>query len=166
MQISMSVPYEEERLRRTIKFILKPQMKTIRVLGVVVAVIGLALAALDPTNVSAYACVVLGLAFMFAIGPMSAARAMRMQAKAIKDGYHMSLDDEWATVSYPLVETRFRWTGLDRITETPEVWYLTFSKMQAVAIPKAPMTYEQRFEFAAFVDRLPVANTGSPGRNG
>lgn len=160
MQISMSVPYDEERLRRTVRFILRPQMKLIRVLGAVLAVLGLALVALDPAEPMSYVGVVLGLVFVFAIAPITVAKSMRMQSKVIKDGFHMSLDDEWVTVTYPLVESRFRWAGLDRVTETPEVWYLMFGKMQAVTIPKSPMTDGQRAEFAAFAARIPVGRTG------
>jgi hypothetical protein len=41
--------------------------------------------------------------------------------------------------------------------ETPEVWYAMFGKMQAFAIPKDPMTEEQRAEFAAFAAALQPA---------
>jgi hypothetical protein len=54
------------------------------------------------------------------------------------------------------IESRFRWAGLSRVVETPEVWYAMFGKLQAFTIPKGPMTEEQRAEFAAFVSRLPL----------
>lgn len=162
MQIAMSVPYDENQLRRTIKFIVRPQVKVVRVLGAVLFVLGVAVVALDPAEPMSYVGVVLGLMFLVAIAPITVSRSMRMQSKIIKDGFHMSLDDEWVTMSYPLAESRFRWAGLDRITETPEVWYLMFGKMQAVTIPKSPMTDGQRAEFAAFVARIPVGRTGSP----
>ncbi|WIY06761.1 YcxB family protein [Amycolatopsis mongoliensis] len=165
MQISMAVPYDEERLRRTIRFILRPQLKTIRVLGGVLAVLGIALVALDPADPMSYGVVVLGLLFATAIAPITLARSMRLQSPVIKDGCRITLDDEWVTVAYPLAESRFRWAGLDRVIETPEVWYVMFSKIQAATIPKEPMTGEQRREFAAFVDRLPAVGGRSPSRN-
>ncbi|HTJ39863.1 MAG TPA: YcxB family protein [Dactylosporangium sp.] len=157
MRISVWVPYDERRLRRTLQFILRPQMKRIRIMGGVVIVLGLIVLALDPSAAVAYGLVVLGLLFVFAIGPITVARSVRMQSNVIKDGFHMTLDDEWATMSYPLAESRFRWAGLERIIETPEVWYAMFGKMQAIPIPKDPMTEEQRAEFAAFVDGLQPA---------
>jgi hypothetical protein len=33
MQISMAVPYDEQRMRRTLMFILRPQLNTIRLVG-------------------------------------------------------------------------------------------------------------------------------------
>jgi hypothetical protein len=157
MQISVWVPYDEERLRRTLGFILRPQLKFIRILGGVLIVLGLALVALEPTMPMAYGVVVLGLLFVVAIAPITVARSVRMQSNVIKDGFHMTLDDEWVTVTYPLAESRFRWAGVDRIIETPEVWYIMFGKIQAVTIPKEPMTEQQRAEFAAFVDGLQPA---------
>jgi hypothetical protein len=76
--------------------------------------------------------------FVTAIAPITPARSTRMQSGVIKDGCHITLDDEWVTVAYPL---------------------------QATTIPKTPMTGEQQVEFAAFVTRLPASIGRSPSRN-
>jgi hypothetical protein len=157
MQISMWVPYDEGRLRRTLQFILRPQLKLIRILGGVLIFLGLALVALEPSMPTAYLAAVLGLLFVVAIAPITVARSMRLQSDIIKDGFHMTLDDEWVTVIYPLAESRFRWAGLHRVIETPEVWYIMFGKIQVATIPKDLMTEEQRAEFAAFVNGLQPA---------
>ncbi|MFI5908554.1 YcxB family protein [Dactylosporangium sp. NPDC051541] len=154
MRISVWVPYDERRLRRTLQFILRPQLRRIRVMGGVLIVLGLAGLALGPSPAVPSGVVVLGLLFVFAVGPLTVARSVRLQSNVIRDGFHMMLDDEWATVSYPLAESRFRWAGLERVIETPEVWYAMFGKMQAFTIPKGPMTAEQRAEFTAFVGGL------------
>lgn len=157
MQISIAVPHDERRTRRTLAFILRPQLKFIRIMGGVLSVLGLLIVALDPTDPIGYGAVVLGLAFVFAVGPIAIARTIRMQAPALRADGHLTLDDEWVTVSLPLVESRLRWAGLARVVETPEVWYVMFGKMQAVAIPKELMSAEQRAEFAAFLARLQLA---------
>jgi hypothetical protein len=157
MQISMWVPYDEKRLRRTLLFILRPQLKSVRILGGVLIVLGLALVALEPSMPMAYGALVLGPLFVVAIAPITVARSVRMQSNVIKDGFHMTLDDEWVTVAYPLAESRFRWAGLGRVIETPEVWYIMFGKLQAITIPKDLLTEEQRAEFAAFVNGLQPA---------
>jgi hypothetical protein len=154
MQISMWVPYDENRLRRTLRFILRPQLRYIRILGVAVVVLSLVVVALDPSMLLAYGTVVFGLLCAVAVGPITVARTMRMQSNVIRDGFHLMLDDEWVTITYPLVESRFRWAGFDRVIETEEVWYVMFGKMQAVTIPKDAMTEQQRAEFAAFVGGL------------
>jgi hypothetical protein len=166
MQISMAVPYDEERLRRTLQFILRPQLKTIRILGGVLFVLGVAMVALDPTVPMSYGIVVLGLLFVVAIAPITLTRSMRLQTNIIKDGCHITLDDEWVTMVHPLAESRFRWAGHDRVIETPEVWYIMFGRIQAVTIPKDPMTEAQRAEFAEFVNRLqPALSDRPPARN-
>jgi hypothetical protein len=150
----MWVPHDEERLRRTLQFLLRPQLKFIRIMGGVLIVLGLALVALEPSDPIAYVAVVLGLLFVVAIAPITVAWSMRGQSNVIKDRFHVTLDDEWVTVAYPLGESRVRWAGLGRVIETPEVWYIMFGKFQAVTIPKDPMTDEQRAEFAVFLDGL------------
>ncbi|MGX7671081.1 YcxB family protein [Plantactinospora sp. DSM 117369] len=157
MQISMWVPYDEKRLRRTLRFLLRPQLNSVRILGGVLIVLGLALVALEPSMPTAYGTLVLGLLFVVAIAPITVARSVRMQSDVIKDGFHMTLDDEWVTVANPLAESRFRWAGLGRVIETPEVWYIMFGKIQAITIPKDLLTEEQRAEFAAFVNGLQPA---------
>ncbi|MFD2762557.1 YcxB family protein [Micromonospora eburnea] len=162
MQISMWVPYDERQLRRTLRFILRPQLRSIRILGGVLIVLGLAPVALDPSRPLAYVALVLGVLLVSAIAPITVAWSMRIQSNAIRDGHHLILDDEWVTLAYPLAESRLRWAGLGRVIETPEVWYVMFGRVQAVTIPKGPMTQEQRAEFAAFVDGLQPA--GSVGQ--
>ncbi|GAA4597442.1 hypothetical protein GCM10023194_72320 [Planotetraspora phitsanulokensis] len=154
MRISVSVPHDEKLLRRTVKFLLRPQLKFIRIMGGVLVVLGLVLVAMDPSDPIAHLAMILGLLFVVAVAPIAVARSMRGVPDVLKHGFHVTLDDEWAIVTYPLAESRFRWAGLGRVVETPEVWYIMFGKYQAVTIPKGPMTEEQREEFAAFVGRL------------
>lgn len=155
MQISMSVPYDEARLRRTLKFMLRPYLRTLTIMCLVLILLGLALVVLDPSSTMSYAVAALGLVLL-AVQPWMVAQQVRAQSRVLRDGVHITLDDEWATVRYPLAESRFRWAGFDRVVETPEVWYLTFGQA-AFAVPKDRMTDEQRAEFAAFLSRAPVA---------
>jgi hypothetical protein len=154
MQISMAVPYDEKRLRRTVQFVLRPQLNFIRVVGAALFVIGIGLVALDPSAPMSYTVGVIGLVFLVAMGPYTLARSMRLQTTIIRNGCHITLDDEWVTMAYPLAETRFRWAALVRVVETPEVWYLMFGRLQAATIPKESMTEAQRAEFAEFAVRL------------
>ncbi|HEX6684770.1 MAG TPA: YcxB family protein [Candidatus Limnocylindrales bacterium] len=154
MHISMWVAYDEKRLRRTLSFILRPQLRRIRIMGGIIIFFGIVLLALDPSQVSGYAFSGIGLLLVAAIGPITVARAVRMQSDVVKEGLHMTLDDEAVTVTYPLVESRFKWAGLGRVVETSEVWYIMFGKIQAITIPKGTMTEEQRAEFATFVATL------------
>jgi YcxB-like protein len=165
MQISLAVPYDEEQLRRTLRFILRPQLKTVRFLGGALTVMGIAMMALNPSQPFYYGVVVFGLACLFLIAPVTLTRSVKLQSGIIKDGCHLTLDDEWVTIVYPLAESRCRWAGHDNVIETPEVWYITYGKIQAVAVPKALMTEEQRAEFAAFVTGLHARSDRPPASN-
>jgi hypothetical protein len=154
MQISMWVPYDAKRMRRTYAFVLRPQLKWTRILGGVIAVLFLAVLPLEPSNPVAPAFVVIGLCFVFAAVPISVRRCMRLQSWAIVDRSRLTLDDEWITVTFPLVEWRYKWTGLHGVAETRADWYAMVGKVQAIAIPKDLMTEEQRTEFGAFLQRL------------
>jgi hypothetical protein len=151
MHISMRVPYDEERQRRVLKFVLRPQLRPVRIGGVVLVLLGVVLLVLSPTNIVAYGVVALGLLFLFVVGRISVAMAVRGQAAATKTETHLTLDDEWLTAVTPVAESRFRWSVVDRIVDTPDAWYLTLGRYQAVMLAKELMTEEQRAEFAAFV---------------
>ncbi|MEV0081421.1 YcxB family protein [Saccharopolyspora sp. NPDC050642] len=149
--MSLEVPHDVHRLRRTIRFLSRPYVLLTRILGGVLAFLGVVLIVLDTSSAVGYAAAAGGLAVVFAIGPIMVAVGMRTQAAAIQHGYRLTLDDEWMHVAYPLVESRCRWEGLDRAVETPEAWYVMFGKAQAVVVPKDVMTPQQRAEFEAFV---------------
>ncbi|MEV0703701.1 YcxB family protein [Saccharopolyspora sp. NPDC050389] len=149
--MSLEVPHDVHRLRCTIRFLSRPYVLLTRILGGVLAFLGVVLVVLDTSSAVGYAAVVGGLAVVFAIEPIMVAVGMRAQAAAIQHGYHLTLDDEWLHIAYPLAESRCRWAGLDRVVETPEVRYVMFGKAQAMVVPKDVMTPEQQAEFAAFV---------------
>ena len=154
MQISLSVPYDPQLMRRTLMFLSRPQHRIARLLGAVMLLCGLLLVVLDPADPVAYAIIVCGVAFVFGVVPLTVAYSMRLQSDAIRQASHLSLDDEGVRMSFPLIESRIRWAALDRIVETPEVWYMMFGKMQAVTVPKSAMAPQQQAEFAAFVSRV------------
>jgi hypothetical protein len=155
MPISVFVPYDEDRLRRTLRFLLHRRLRRVRWLGALLIVLSLFVVFLDPTDPVGYGFGVLGLFFTFALEPTALRRSMRIQAHALKAGFHLTADDEFLTIAYPLVESRFRWAGLGRVKETPDVWYIMFGRIQVVTIPKHPMTEEQRADFAALLTRRP-----------
>jgi len=158
VQITLTVPYDAQLLRRTVTFLLRPQLRRVRILGGVITVGGLLLILLDPANVPAYAIMACGLGFLFVVGPLTVAYSLRAQSDAVRQGFHMRLDDDGVQVTYPLVESRFRWAALGKIVETPEVWYMMLGRVQAVTVPKNAMAPQQQAEFAAFVAHLrPVA---------
>jgi hypothetical protein len=123
-------------------------------MGWLIVVLGLAIVQLEPSNPLPYGFVVFGLFCVFGVLRFSVRRCMRLQSWATMDGSRMTLDDQSVTVIFPLVESRFKWTALDRVVETRADWYAMVGKAQAVAIPKDLMTDEQRAEFGAFVQRL------------
>jgi hypothetical protein len=163
VQINAAVPYDEQQLRATLTFFLRPQLKRIRRSGLICLVCGLVVLALAlpaaefPETVFGLVFVALGVYFVVAIRPLSVSLAIRRQPRITRDGYWLTLDDEWLQVTYPLVQSRFRWAGVESIVDTPTAWYVRFSRIQAVAIPKARLSPEQQAEFAGLLaQRQPV----------
>lgn len=159
VQISFSVPYDPRLLRRTLTFLARSQLRGIRALGGLIVLVGLLLVVLSPADLVPYALVLCGVAFLFGIVPLTVAYSMRRQSAAIRHPFHLTVDDEWVQVSYPLIESRFRWAAVDHIVETPEVWHIVLGSLQAQTVPKSAMTPQQQAEFAALVSRL--APTGA-----
>ncbi|MEV4141125.1 YcxB family protein [Dactylosporangium sp. NPDC049742] len=151
MQITMWVPYDERRLRRTIAVVMRPQVRRMRIMGGILLALGALLIATGGPLELIVMTLVLGVLIATVIGPLTASRAVRMQSHVIKDGFQMTLTDEWVGVVYPLVESRYRWAGVDSVVETPDAWYMMLGKVQSLTIPKDTMTDEQRAEFAAFL---------------
>jgi hypothetical protein len=165
VQISIEVPYDEQLLRRTLRFLMRGPMRKIRICGVALIAVGLVLLAVigwhpEPLPIGVIA---LGLAFLIVIEPMTLAQAMRQQSSMIRSTSRIMLDNEWASVTFPLCESRMRWAGVARVVETPEVWYVMFGKVQAMTIPKNAMTDEQRAELAEFL-RTVKPTTAAAGR--
>ncbi|HEX5997757.1 MAG TPA: YcxB family protein [Jiangellales bacterium] len=154
MQISLLVPFSETRLRRTLQFLIRPRVKTARTRGVALIVIGVGLAVLKPGDTLTYVAVIIGLWLAFGAGPTAVGLSVRHQPSTLKEDCHLALDNEGITLSYPRVQTRYRWTGIERIVETDEAWYAMVSKRQALTIPKDRMSAEQLAVFAAFVADL------------
>ncbi len=151
MQISLTVAYDEARLRRALQFILAPQVRTTRIIGAVMFAAGLPLAVIRPGQAVAYVALLLGLWFVVGAGPVGASRALRTQPALNKQEYRLTLDDEWISRVYPEHEARYRWTCVTHVVETPSDWYAMLSQAQALPIPKDLMSEAQRAEFAAFV---------------
>jgi hypothetical protein len=162
--ISMAVRYDAERVRRTVTHLLAPQFRLVRAMGVVLVVLGVLLIWLDPTDPFAYGAVVLGVFFIFAMGPITVRRTIGMQPDAARHDYRLTIDDEGVASAFPLFENRYRWPMVQRVVETPEVWYLMMGRVQAVVVPKEHMTAEQRAEFAGFLARTVPATPAGSGR--
>jgi hypothetical protein len=164
VQINAAVPYDEQQLRATLTFIIRPQVRRIRVYGWIFIVLGVVTVVttwttpdLLPTLGGVF-LVASGLYFALGVVPMSISRAIRRQPRITRDGYWLTIDDEWLQLTYPLVQSRFRWAGVESIVDTPTAWYVRFSRIQAIAIPKARLSPEQQAEFAGFLaQRQPVA---------
>lgn len=154
MQISIWVPYDEKRLRRTLQYLLRAQINAYRIVGAVLVLLGLFAFSQEGSPAIVFGFVAIGLFAGIAFGPYTVAKTLRSQPEISRDGHHLTLDDEWLSTVHPLAESRLRWAGFSRIFETPDVWCVMFGKLQAITVPKAVMTEEQRATFGAFVNRL------------
>ncbi|NUT91084.1 MAG: YcxB family protein [Saccharothrix sp.] len=74
--------------------------------------------------------------------------SMRYQWPHLKADFRLSADPERVEVAYPSWDARYRWETLARVVDTPDAWYLVFTKAQAFAVPKSAMTEDERAAFA------------------
>ncbi|QFZ19910.1 YcxB family protein [Saccharothrix syringae] len=154
MNISLSVSYNEQRLRRVIKFLVRRQFKWIRIIGLLALVGGVAgLVTGYFSSATATALLFLGVVLGLVMEPYSVAQSMRMQARVAQEGYVLTLDDTDFAVNAHSYSWRYSWSMLDRVVDTPGAWYLMFNKIQAQAVFKDLMGEEERAEFADFLAR-------------
>ena len=159
--ISLRVPYDEARLRRSLRFILHRQVLTLRVMGALLLLLGVVLVGFQLSQALAYVAILLGLWWLVGAGPAAISRALRAHRRVLGADSTVTLDDEWITVSFPNVDLRQRWIAVDRVAEGPEAWYVMVAPLQAITIPKDRMTPEQRAEFSRFVANLRIEKHGS-----
>jgi hypothetical protein len=159
--ITLRVPYDEARIRRTLRFLLRRQVRTAQAIGGVLLVVGVIEVALRPDQAVAYVAILLGLWWLIGFGPTGLRRSMRAHRQVFRHESSVTLDDEWITVIFPQVELRHRWTGIDRVVEGSEAWYVMVGRAQALVIPKDRMTSDEQTEFAAFVSGLSTTTTAT-----
>ncbi|WP_157767620.1 YcxB family protein [Actinosynnema pretiosum] len=148
--MTITVPYDERLFKRTTQFLLRPQLNRLYVLGAVLVALGVAMLTLTTIDkVVGVVCVVLGPLLVFRIGRVTAAQALEAQWSATRAAFNLVIDDQWVSIAYPLAQMRCHWETVARVVEKPDVWYLMFTKSQAVPLPKNLMTPEQQAEFAA-----------------
>jgi hypothetical protein len=154
VNISFPVAYDERRLRRLIKFLVRRQLKWLRVVGVAMVVAGVAALATEFLSISTVTFLIaMGVLLGVLLEPLSVAQSMRVQSIATREGYVMTLAETHVAVNAHSYSWQFSWSILDQVVDTPDAWYLMFGKIQAQAVYKDLMTEEQRAEFTAFLAR-------------
>jgi hypothetical protein len=158
MNITLWVPYDKQRLRTQIKFLMRPTTITLRIVGAAASVIGVVMLLTDYTSImSGSYPLVFGVFLLVISGSVLTSSALRGLGPLARLGYQLTLDDAGMAVKSELVDTRFPWQAIGSIVERPEAWYLLLARNQGQAVFKDLMTEEQRAEFAAFVaQRQPV----------
>ncbi|MEU4762421.1 YcxB family protein [Actinosynnema sp. NPDC023794] len=157
MQISVHVPYDEQRLRRSLKFVVRPQTKKLRIVGLIMVPAGalMWLTGIDwPMPVLV---IVLGLAYAFALEPFMVRQSLRALNPSARQDYELTLDDAGFAVKAESYEQRLAWSTIQRVDEQPDAWFLVITKMQVLPVYKDLMTEEQRALFADILARRAVA---------
>ncbi|MEV8440563.1 YcxB family protein [Actinosynnema sp. NPDC051121] len=157
MEISIRVPYDEQRLRRSLKFVLRRNVKRLRVLGLVIAVLGAALMFFTGPTITTITLVVLGLVYVVGMEPLLVWQSMRAQNAATRQDYRLTVDEAGFAMKADAYEQRLAWSTVQRVEEEPDAWFIVLSKAQALGVYKDLMTEEQRTAFAAILaQRQPV----------
>ncbi|MFC8531467.1 YcxB family protein [Nocardia sp. NPDC057227] len=155
MHITIDLPYDEHLLRRTLRHLLRRSVLIYRILGLSVALVGALLALADGTRELGIVYIAAGFLVAVLSGPLLLRWVIRRQSPALTAAVRMTFTDEHFSASGPLFEARYHWAIFSSITDTPEAWLLMVGKFQAITVPKAAMTADQRQTFAAFLARRP-----------
>ncbi|MFD0207396.1 MULTISPECIES: YcxB family protein [Saccharothrix] len=151
MEISIAVPHDEQRLRRSLKFVLSRNVKRLRVLGLVMAALGAALMLVTGPTITTVVLVVLGLVYAIAMEPFLLWQSMRGLNPATRQDYLLTVDEAGFTMKADVYEQRLAWSTIQRVDEEPDAWFLMITKAQALGVYKDLMTEEQRSQFAAIL---------------
>jgi hypothetical protein len=154
VEISIRVPYDEQRVRRSLKFVLRRNVKRLRVLGLIIAVLGAVLMSFTGPTITTIALVVLGLVYTFGMEPLLVWQSMRAgQNAATRQDYQLTVDEAGFAMKGESYEQRLAWSTVQRVEEEPDAWFIVLSKAQALGVYKDLMTEEQRTAFAAILAR-------------
>ncbi|KOX18594.1 hypothetical protein ADK67_35865 [Saccharothrix sp. NRRL B-16348] len=155
MEISLRVPYDEQRLRRSIRFVLRPSVKKLRIAGLIMTPIGVLLLFTSVFTGTGWlvpaALIVLGLLYAFALEPFMVRQSLRAQNAATRQDYDLTVDEAGFTMKAESYEQRMAWSTIQRVDEQPDAWFLVISKLQALAVHKDLMTEEQQRQFVAIL---------------
>lgn len=147
----MWVAYDEQRLRRLIKFLLRRTMIRLRVLSAFFAALGIVLLIVASRPVLPIAVIVGAVVLATLVEPWAVRLSVRAQPSVVREGYQLTLDDNGIAMKSGVYDSRMAWSTLDRVEERPEAWYLMFGQAQALAVYKDQMTPQQREQFAGFI---------------
>ncbi|MFE9747287.1 YcxB family protein [Saccharothrix saharensis] len=157
MEFSIDVPYDEQRMRRSLRFVLRRPVKKLRVAGVAMLALGVLLVFLSGPTVTSVAVLVLGLVYVLAMEPILLWQSTRAQNPAVRQDYRLTVDEAGFGMKAEGYEQRMAWSTVQRVEEEPDAWILVLSKIQAAVVYKDLMTEEQRRTFVAILaQRVPA----------
>ncbi|MFI9010908.1 YcxB family protein [Actinosynnema sp. NPDC053489] len=148
MELSIRVPYEEQRLRRMVEFVLRRPVRKLRIAGALMTACGVLLPLTGTGWFLPAVLVALGLVYLFAMRPYLLWQSMRSQHDATRQDYRLTLDEAGFAMEGETYEQRIAWSTLQRVEEEPDAWFLVLGKQQALAVYKDLMTDDQRAAFA------------------
>ncbi|MER5267866.1 YcxB family protein [Actinosynnema sp. NPDC002837] len=157
MQISVHVPYDEQRLRRALKFVVRPQTKKLRVLGMIMVPAGGLMWLTGSDWPFPVLLIVLGLAYAFLLEPFMVRQSLRALNPSARQDYELTLDEAGFAMKAESYEQRLAWSTIQRVDEQPDAWFLVIAKNQALPVYKDLMTEEQRVLFADILARRAAA---------
>ncbi|MBP2338207.1 hypothetical protein JOF41_004385 [Saccharothrix coeruleofusca] len=132
-----------------IESMLRPPVKWMRIAGPMLVACGVVFLLTNSGSLLLAGSILAGVLCTFAFEPLMVWYSLRAQNAAIRQGYHLVVDDVGVTMKAESYESRLAWSTVQRVKEEPDVWFLVLSKMEAVAVYKDLMTEEQRSQFAA-----------------
>jgi hypothetical protein len=145
--------------RAAFRQVLRPTMRRVRILGAILAVLGvlvlLLAASTDGDPVPLVGCgvflVVLGVLYALYLPVRALQLSMRRMPPALQQPLRFELTEQYVEVTSPLIFTRYAWGAFVRIQEAPGLLMLMLSKNQTLPVPLGGLPPEDLARLRDFV---------------
>lgn len=149
----------EAQLIASLNAFLRPYYRLYRWMGVVLVLLGVLLFLLDVGYFAVFS-VLLGIAFVLIIPPVTTRTVLRKMADLVDRPTDYRIDENGVWMSNDKVENLFRWNSVDRLEELPGMVLARLGKSGFYAVPTDGLPPETAAEVTAFLR----AHVSAPAR--
>lgn len=145
-----SVGPDERAARAAVKHFLRPTLMFVRVAGLGILVVGLALLFFD-NYLLALLVILIGLGFAVVVPPRTLQRVMKKVGPMVGLGSAYRVDEQGIFAANSMMEALYRWPALTKVDELPGVLLVAMGESGFVSIRVSDLAPETRAALIAFI---------------
>lgn len=152
MHIIIDAEPDLERYAAAFRYVLRDAYKRVRVLGIILAVLGVALLALD-TDIWPFgsALVAIGVLYLVYVPRRATRSSIRMLPLVMRQPQRIEIGDPGVRILSPLMSTEYAWAAFEKTQEIPGQLLLMLGKRQVLPVPLSTVPPEQLAELREFL---------------